>query len=171
MNVHETAAWIRGVNESNGFDAPAWDNLPVKMMLVVTELNEACDGVHGTGQDPLAEELADTAIRLLDILGSLWTGDWSDRRWGREVDRVARGNVQFQPIETVLWRPLRYCCLAVESWRHENRDDTRIAIELALRETLEIGRALKFDMAEEIERKVLRNMGRGQLHGKKRADG
>lgn len=33
MNLHDVAAWVRGVNESNGFDAPTWDNLPVKMIL------------------------------------------------------------------------------------------------------------------------------------------
>lgn len=170
MGEHELAEWIRRVNQSNGFDAPTWDTLPTKLMLVVTELNEARDDVRGSGKDPLAEELADTAIRLLDILGAIWSGRWSFRGV-TAVELNALGNPLFRSIEEVLWKPLSYVCVAVESWRHEKRDDTRIAIELALRETYAVAVAIGANMGDEIERKVKRNMERGRLHGKKRADG
>lgn len=170
MNLHELAAWIRGVNEANGFDAPTWDTLPVKLMLVVTELNEARDGVRGTGADPLAEELADTAVRLIDILQAVWSGDWTPRGF-TDAEQKLVGNPLFRPIEELLWKPLGYVCMAAESWRYNNRDDTRIAIELALRETFALGAAAGYVMFDQVCAKVKRNEQRGYLHGKARADG
>lgn len=171
MNLYELAAWIRGVNETNGFDAPTWDTLPLKLMLVVTELNEARDAVRGTGPDPLAEELADTAVRLLDILHAVWAEDWTTRGFTDAEQEALVGNPLFRPVEELLWKPLGYVCMAAESWRYNNRDDTRIAIELALRETFALGCAAGYVMFEQVCRKVRRNMQRGHLHGKARADG
>jgi NTP pyrophosphatase (non-canonical NTP hydrolase) len=68
MNLKELAVEIRETNDANGFEAPTWDRLLSKLMLVVTELDEAVAAVKGDGKDPLEEELADAAIRLIDIL-------------------------------------------------------------------------------------------------------
>jgi hypothetical protein len=135
-------------------------------MLVVTELHEGRDGADGTGEDPLPEELADTAIRLLDILGAIWGHEWSYR----ESASTQPTNL-FQAIETLLWKPLGYLCMAAESWRFNNRIDTRIALEIALREVMWLGEAIGSNMLEEIAAKVNRNAKRGHLHGKKRPDG
>ena len=169
-DFHELAAWIGEVNNANGFERPTWDKLPTKLMLVATELNEARDAVRGTGPDPLPEELADTIVRLLDILGALWPGEWSTSRV-TETPYVVQGNPLFRSIEELLWAPLNHVCVAAEKWRYNDRDDTRIAIELALRDTWALGEALSFDMHEQVQRKVEHNAQRGLLHGKKRADG
>lgn len=167
MSLQELAVQIRKTNDANGFDAPDWDGLLGKLMLAVTELDEARAAVRGTGNDPFAEELADTAIRLLDILNSIWGNDWADRRM---LEPFGNGTV-FEPVETLLWKPLAAICMAAESWRYEKRDDTRIAIELALRETFRIAARLNIDLSGEMYRKVERNGKRGHLHGKARADG
>ena len=170
MNLHELAAWIGSVNEANGFERPTWEKLPTKLMLVAAELNEAREAVRGTCPDPLPEELADTIVRLLDILGALWTDDWAACRV-QESKHVVQSNPLFRSIEELLWAPLNYVCMAAEHWRYNNRDDTRIAVELALRDTWALGEALRFDMHEQVCSKVKRNAQRGLLHGKKRADG
>jgi|GEM_PF-3860237 len=172
MNLHDIAQRIRVINKANGFDAPSWQNLPTKMMMVVTELNEARTAICGLEQDPLAEELADTAIRLLDILGTIWPGDWAER-WPTR-DRSTEGlasNPCFQQIEVLLWKPLEYISMAVEAWRYEKQNDTRVSIELALSETFSLAFRLGFNMRFEIERKLKRNSQRGHLHGKNRSEG
>lgn len=170
--LHELAARIRTTNDANGFDAPDWDRLLNKLMLAVTELHEAVEAVQGTGPDPLAEELADTAIRLVDILVAVWPGDWHDRRKpAPQVRPRPETCLCFDPIQVVLWKPLGMVCAAAESWRYDKRDDTRTAIELALRELFSLADRLGIDLMAEMERKVRRNAERGFRHGKVRGDG
>ncbi len=165
MNVDNLLRWIRTVNDTNGFDAPAWDTLPTKLMLVVTELHEAREAVRGYGEDPLSEELADTAIRLFDILGSVWSSHVT-------LEPLPPGRYDpSQPIEEMLWRPLRFVCLAVEAWRRERRDHARSHIVMALREIYAMGEALGYSMDTEVRQKVAKNSEREYLHGKKRSDG
>lgn len=48
-----------------------WNNLPVKLMLCVTELSETMDAYRNNCFAGVKEELADTMIRVLDICGAL----------------------------------------------------------------------------------------------------
>ncbi len=48
-----------------------WDNMPIKLMLVVTELAEACEAHRNGDRKNFNEEIADTFIRLFDIAGSV----------------------------------------------------------------------------------------------------
>jgi NTP pyrophosphatase (non-canonical NTP hydrolase) len=48
-----------------------WDNFAEKCMLTVTELSEAVEADREGNREHVAEELADTAIRLFDLCGSL----------------------------------------------------------------------------------------------------
>ena len=56
--------------EKKGFITD-WDNMPEKLMLVVTELAEAMEAYRDNDKKNFNEEIADTFIRLLDISGSL----------------------------------------------------------------------------------------------------
>jgi NTP pyrophosphatase (non-canonical NTP hydrolase) len=114
MNLKELAVEIRETNDANGFEAPTWDRLLSKLMLVVTELDEAVAAVKGDGKDPLEEELADAAIRLVDILTAIWEDDWNDRR--HDVGQLPHC---FEPIETLLWPTLSMVCWAAEKWMAE----------------------------------------------------
>lgn len=48
-----------------------WENIPEKLMLVVTELSEAMEAYRNNDKENLIEELSDSFIRLLDLTGSL----------------------------------------------------------------------------------------------------
>lgn len=56
--------------EEKGFST-SWENMPEKLMLVVTELSEAMEAYRHEDKQNFTEEIADTFIRLCDICGSL----------------------------------------------------------------------------------------------------
>lgn len=158
------------VNDANGFDRPTMENLPIKLMLVVTELEEAARSVEpGPDDDPLNEELADVAVRLLHILQSMWPNDWH-LRVSDDYYYPPRTS-PFKQIEVLLWPILIQCCKAAESWRKKYEIDVQIYIEYALAETLKLSRRLGYDLLEEAYAKVEKNAKRGHLHGKARPEG
>lgn len=163
---HEQARRIREVNEANGFDAPTWENLPVKVMLVVTELDEGLQAVEPGGDDNLLEELADAAIRLVDILEAVNYGSWAARSSVYELE-----SCKFKPLETLLVPTLRWLCRAVEDWRKEKRTDAQICLEYALLEVRRVALGLFGEDALEelILIKTEKNAARGKLHGKARS--
>ena len=171
MNLHKIAPWTNEIASANGFDKPTWDNILAKLALAVSELDEARDGVVNwdmEGQDPLAEELADTAIRLLSILDSVWPETWADRVTNPRYRGMQRPN---GTIETILWKPLGYICKAMETWRHNNAPDTCINIEFALLELWRIADMFQIDLTAEIIAKCHKNAKRPKLHGKKQSAG
>lgn len=168
MNLHELAAEIHKVNRANGFDDPTWENLPTKLMLVVTELDEAAQSVKGVEYDPFPEELADVAIRTLDILTTLWPGDWCNRcaESPREPDRY-----QVQCAERTLWPLVHLLCRATEYWRYNNFTDVKITLEFLIQNLFRVATLYAIDLEYEIRVKVGKNAQRGHLHGKARSDG
>jgi len=169
MSLYELAKVIHETNKGNGFDPPTWDNLPAKVMFAVTELEEGMAAIRGDGEDPLTEELADAAIRILDILHSVWNDRWADRT-GDVLSFRPDGGL-FEPGEVALWRPLSMLCKGVEAWRHERRRDVQSALEIALRELFLFGIRLGVDLHVIIEWKNAKNGTRGLRHGKARAEG
>ena len=167
MTLHELAQGIRQTIKGNGFDKPSWDNIPAKLMFAVLE--EGMAAIRGDGEDPLTEELADAATRILDVLHSVWGDTWADRT-GDVLSRIPEGG-PFESGETALWRPLKYLAKAAEAWRYERRSDVRSALELALRELFAFGMRLGVDLQVVIEWKNTKNATRGLRHGKARAEG
>jgi len=49
----------------------ASNDIPTKLMLIVTELGEACEADRLGDKDNFKEEIADTFIRLFDLCGYL----------------------------------------------------------------------------------------------------
>ena len=75
QTLHWLCQLIREWNSIQGFKCE-WENVPEKLMLIVTELAEAMEVYRTkepTGADIVhfEEELADTAIRLFDLCGGL----------------------------------------------------------------------------------------------------
>lgn len=161
---------IDRVNTANGFEPPTWDNLPVKLMLVITELEEGRESVVLTSpQDTLEVEMADVCIRLLSILHTLTGGSWV---WQEPITEYRRGvhNHYCQEV----WPVVRWCCRAVEDWRRDLRDDAITAVAYALRDTINASVKMgisKRELLSVIEWKVEKNSKRGHLHGKARTDG
>lgn len=141
------------------------DTIVQKLILIYTEVTEAEAAVHGNGADPLAEELADIAIRVTGLLWGLWGDDWVVRGDGTRAQRM------FAPIEVQL-RPIRdYLTHAVEAWRKDRRADVKIALEIVLKETAAFAGSVGIDLVGEMERKREKNAARPPRHGNKRSDG
>lgn len=173
VDLHALAKRVDDTSRNNGWDISTWENIPVKVMMTVTELDEAHDFVVGGPSDtadPLPEELADTAIRLMSILYSVFGTGWHDRRQ-RRVEKRNKGLALFEPVEVSLWRILKPMSKACEAWRHDNRDDTCGFLEQALKETFNLAARLGIDLDEEIIQKDIKNSKRGHLHGKARSAG
>ncbi len=154
---------ITEVNDDNGWDRPEFETLPIKLMLVSTELVEAVEATRVKGRECYTAELADTAIRLLHVLDSIWPSTWHVRS-ALEVD-------PFQSMEQIVWPVFSDMCKAVESWRHNNEVDARGWLEGAFANILSISDALDFDLYEEMSKKVEINATRGYLHGCKNSAG
>lgn len=168
MSLHKLAKEVDDTSRMNGWDIATWENFPVKIMMAVTELDEAHDFITrpSPGTDPLPEELADVSIRLMSVLYSVFGDDWHDRR-----DWVGSFPGPWEPIEVALWRILKPMSKAVEEWRHDNRGDVCGWLEQALKETFRLALAIGVDLEAEIIQKNEKNKQRGQLHGKARSAG
>ena len=69
MNLNEYSKACHQTAVEKGF----WDadkSIPTKLMLIVTELSEACEADRIGDYDNFKEEIADTFIRLFDLCGS-----------------------------------------------------------------------------------------------------
>ena len=171
--VHDLAKQCREVADANGFQAPDWEtNFVHKTAYALTEIDEAVDyvaGVTGHGEEPLGEELADTAIRILDLLEGIWGDGWASRVEGRRphTDRDS----PFQPIQVLVWPIVGHLCKALEAYRHDDRRAAQQRLELALLETYRTADLVGVDLTDEIEKKIEKNRGRAKLHGKARSEG
>lgn len=69
----------------HGFET-SWSNLPIKTMLVITELGRAVDAHREEDNSLVYHELTDALVRLLDLMGSIGmnTENWLNqnmREW------------------------------------------------------------------------------------------
>jgi hypothetical protein len=173
LDLESQAKAINEIANSKGWERPHWDaNFVQKIAFVITEINEGVEGVHGTDKDPIEVELADTAIRILDILEGIWPGKWSQ---GRVTGRRRNTSRLFAPIEVAVWPIVKSLCKAIESWRvnapDSGKQDAMILCELALLETFRVADRLGIDLPCEIEKKCSLNALRPPQHGKGRSVG
>lgn len=168
-----------------GFDLPRWGSDPeeddpfprlgassnylAKLMLVVTEIDEAVDSAPH--RDEFAEELADVAIRTLGILSACHAKSWAATRIeNRSMSGLQKGRpVVWDRPEVVLWAITKYVVRAAECWRTDDRKDAGVALELALLETFRIADRCGIDLMAAIEAKDAKNQTREHQHGKKAA--
>ncbi len=68
--MNKLAESIKAYRESKGFET-SWENMPMKLMLVVTEASEAMEAWRKGDHANFNEEIADVIIRCLDITASL----------------------------------------------------------------------------------------------------
>jgi hypothetical protein len=65
--------WVKQIIEErkkHGF-VTVWSNLPVKAMLIVTEIGRSVDAHREEDKSLVYHELTDALVRLLDLMGSL----------------------------------------------------------------------------------------------------
>ena len=165
MTLHELAKYVDDINTLNGFDKPTWENLPVKVMMVVTEVDELENSLNYHPKSEAAKELADVAIRLMSLLHSVWGDKW-------ELRQRNFGSFAFQHVPAVvLWPLLKLLCSSVELWRNDDRRGTEYSLGKALSEVFGLAKYWKFDLEKEIKLKADFNKERGYLHGKVRSEG
>ena len=70
MNLNKLRDLCYEMAKEKGF-WDAEDNTAIKLMLIVSELGEACEADRHEDYDNFREEIADTFIRLLDLCGHL----------------------------------------------------------------------------------------------------
>lgn len=157
------------------FQTTTWENLPGKLMFVVSELvefEEAFEYLRAATTQArvdellinMNEELADAAIRILSTMHDLFGSTWSR---GRVENRRRLARVPAYTCDELL-RPIRkHLVGALEFWRDDARSDVMIHLELALLNTFRAGDALGADMIEEIANKQAKNKARPPKHGRK----
>lgn len=170
VTAKDAASECGRIAEANGFQRPDWStNFAHKTAYILTELVEGVDFLHGGDGDPFEEELADAAIRIMDLLEGLWGGDWCSRV---EYRRPREGQAHpFAPPEVLVWPIVHQVGLALEAYRHESKKNAQQHLELALLETFRVADRIDCDLMEEIRLKCHKNKQRAYLHGKARSEG
>lgn len=161
-DLHARARECSEIAERAGFQRVTWENAPIKILMVYTELDEL---EEAETHEERAEELADVAIRLLGILHDLRVDAWASRINPRTVrrgtQRPALIETQAQPIRQRLRR-------AVEAWRRDEPRDALQHVELALLEAFRTAWRMEINLHAAILAKMEINRGRERLHGKVR---
>lgn len=164
-DLHAIARECSEIAERAGFQRVTWENAPIKILMVYTELDEL---EEAETHEERAEELADVAIRLLGILRDIRGDEWASRVNPRTVRKGTRRpaliETQVQPIRHKLRR-------AVEAWRRDNQKDAMQWCELALLEAFRTAWRMEIDLHAAILAKMGINRGRPRLHGKVRDAG
>jgi NTP pyrophosphatase (non-canonical NTP hydrolase) len=70
LRINEYARFISRWREGKGF-VTSWENMPMKLLLVVSEVSEATEDYRHDNREHFAEEMADCFIRLMDITDAL----------------------------------------------------------------------------------------------------
>lgn len=168
-DLHETAALCMKIADDHGFDVCTWENLPTKLMFVVSEIDETFEAMACfDGDVTVGEEMADIAIRTMVILETLWTG-WSIGRITMRQGPRTRNT--FEVAEVLLWPMLTYTRKALHHWRNEERSDTQQCLELLLLELWRLSDRLRIDLDGCIQLKMDKNEQRPMRNGKKRSEG
>lgn len=180
------ATTVRSINAENGWEAPTWEKLPTKLMLIVTEADEAMQGHKGVGKDPVEEEIADIWIRTADVIVSLKQDTTTSfaQSWEPRVDLVAlvktirTTSADLAPpkgtqdaFEVTMWPFISLMTKAMESWRDDQKRAVDIFLEDTLYECHTIALERGHDLIPSVARKLLKNRKRARLHGRARADG
>ncbi len=175
-DLHVLAKDLAASAAKRGFQSTTWENLPGKLMFMVSEMFEALDealvvefAMCSVGQNPdrvasYGEELADTAIRILASLGDLYPDMWST---SRITNRTVVGPPLFRSAYKTLFPIGKSLCVALEHWRDDERQDVMIALELALLNTYRAADWHGIDLDKEIALKQARNVLRPPRHGRK----
>lgn len=166
----QVAKLVAEIAEHKGFDRCTWENLPIKLAFVMTEIDEALRELDVFPAPGLPAEMADIAIRTLAVLGTLWPDSWnSSRIEGEGTQRSQVPNPHREPA--VLFRPINgHLCKAIGYWRNDNKVDTMQCLEFALLDLYRLADAYGIDLDDAIYTKCIKNIDRPYRHGKKRSE-
>ena len=150
-------AEIIAVRDEKGWDRTAWDNFPVRMMAIMSEVVEI---ELSESIEEFELELADVAIYVLSILH-----DFGHDSSGRTI---AYGSRQWGMSLADATFPLRNKVReAYERWRRNEQKDALICLELLMLELLYVAHSFGVDIDQAIEDKLNVLRSRDVRHGGK----
>lgn len=169
LNVNELSREIREINETNGWRTTKpfeWEDtykVPAILALIHSEISEAWEAAQDELGPAFSEELADVAIRILDMaeglgieIGGPFPVELADlEHWDRTLDDD-------------LNRTHFVVSKALEFFRADNIAGFTGCVSLALECVADICVACGVDLAAEIKAKLAKNRNRGYRHGNKR---
>jgi len=167
-NPNNVAAVCRYIETANGFTGAKHDGLLPKLMLVVTEIDEGMQYFYSNEGDPLHEELADAAIRLMAAIHDWTDGNWNMRHPLIEVHERTMYEKN-QPLQKQMLEIIHFLCLAAEHWRHNKDEDTVISMEQALMKIFYTAENFGYDLWVHVIEKCYINTTRPYLHGKQQS--
>lgn len=136
-------------------------NRPEIMMLIVSELSEASEGAQeGLRDDKLPHlrmfdvELADAAIRLMDVLGADGAKSFAD------ADGLWVDYIRFKDADVVLMLIVNHISAAMERYRKGQRDEYVQRLAGALHMIFDLAEAYHIDLFDIIEQRRAYNRQR-----------
>jgi hypothetical protein len=165
------------VRNALGWNPTTIENLPTRLMCVVSELDEFEDALavpeSGRCYDRghASEELADVAMYLICALDDLWRDRWGARALHPFPSPHQAPGQLTKPVRHEVVRAMQSWRLVESPWRLA---DTCICLELALRNVMRIAVSLGFGLEAAIYAKVRvlerRLLDRGPRSGGKHPD-
>lgn len=148
------------IARTTGWDVPTWDNLLAKLMLIVTEAEEA-DAEEDA--DGIVVELADVVIRMLDVVHTLDRSDYGDR---------CAPPSTIMPVEKDIGKAVRQrLVLATEQYRR-GEDAEVLATLWSVIAAVDLWcDRMGLGLWVAVDLKNHANRQRGKLHNKKRSIG
>jgi hypothetical protein len=167
-SYQELAKESRIVIDANGFSKPTLKNILEKLMLTITEVKECKDNLIDGSGDPYTEELADIALRIMDILESIWPDDWY-------LDECSIINELF-PVyrcpESYMFPIIDDLSAVAELCRYNDEEKIKMSLIETLETVINTSYAIPgdtIDLIKEIQSKIAKNRKRGYLHGKNKS--
>ena len=181
MTLNEWAQYITQVREKKGFKTSK-ENALEKLMLVITELDEADDAFGQENADNFYEELADAQIRILDLaaacainielelekfLGrSAYDFQGLADEYGRLVKDHLDPEADSEILKMRLFAAVKHLSKAAEAVRRQQDDEFAKYLARACWVIAGMAMACKNDHEAEIQKKMKVNEGRPYLHEK-----
>lgn len=154
--LRELAREAVKVAAATGFVQATWQTLPIKVLWVVTEINE----VHDVHYEPekCRQEIADVALRTMGILHTVFPG-WRLREV--HLSMVVRATRWADR----LWPMIDDAARAGQAWRKGNEKSVELRLCNLLGKCFDLANEHRFDLVLEMERTLDRNRDRPYLHG------
>lgn len=171
LDLRAFAARVGATAAAKGWDKPTWENLPGKLMLVVTEVDEAVQSATLDPDDDLyrwdSSELADIIIRTVDILYTIWP-EWPLNRVHEDRVRLPLYPAISRMLpETRGWNFIKLLSSATEHWRLGNKPSVASHLELLLLDVYRLADCADINLDAALVAKADINDKRPPLHGKK----
>lgn len=147
-----------------GYNPTTVENLPVRLMSVVTALDAAEEGFVELDEEAYISNLAEVAILLIDILSARYYAD----RW---TPRTVRLRVYLFSSPSDFLSMVRVkLCRSHARWRRTDYKDAFMECELALLHLCEVTNSLDIDLVSAVNERLLVSASMGVRNGGEHED-